>query len=259
MKSLEQSISESLDSNQLEIYPYLNYILQDLWEMGSDPDILIDIIKKYYHSDQKIKVLDLACGKGAVSIKIAQELAFHCTGIDGEASFIETAKSKAKQFHVEHLCHFIQADIRTTIHQMDQYDLIILGSIGPILGNYTESLDILSDHLHDHGLIIIDEGYLAHNNEPSSSPMITKNELILQVNESKMKLINEFIIPSDDSTEEDYDHELSSIIRRCEELKLQFPDKSNLFDQYICNQRSEYKNLMNNFVCSTMIFAKNQI
>jgi hypothetical protein len=36
MKSLEESVKAAMDVTDKELLPYLPYILQDFWEMGSD-------------------------------------------------------------------------------------------------------------------------------------------------------------------------------------------------------------------------------
>ncbi|MEW5920035.1 MAG: class I SAM-dependent methyltransferase [Bacillota bacterium] len=47
------------------------------------------------------KVLDLACGKGAVSVKLAQAFGCRVHGIDAVKAFIEEANRWAKKYNVE--------------------------------------------------------------------------------------------------------------------------------------------------------------
>ena len=47
MKSVEESAVAALDGTDIGIYPFLPYILQDLWEIGSDPLIIIQAIEKH--------------------------------------------------------------------------------------------------------------------------------------------------------------------------------------------------------------------
>ena len=72
MKTIEESVLTAMDCTDSEILPYLPYILQDFWEIGSDPDVIIDLLKKHLSNTNNFKVLDLGCGKGAVSIIIAK-------------------------------------------------------------------------------------------------------------------------------------------------------------------------------------------
>ena len=94
MKTLNESIVESLDGFQPELLPYLPYLLQDLWEIGADPSTMLSLIKQYMRQD-KLNILDLGCGKGAVSIKIAQEINCKILGIDAMNEFIKSAQDYA--------------------------------------------------------------------------------------------------------------------------------------------------------------------
>ena len=82
MKTIEESVVTAMDGSDKELFPYLPYILQDLWEIGADPTIIIKLIDKRFPNSDKLKVLDLGCGKGAVSIKVSQKFGYHCLGID---------------------------------------------------------------------------------------------------------------------------------------------------------------------------------
>ena len=52
------------------------------------------------------KVLDLACGKGAVSVRLAKELNIHFKGVDILPEFIDYAKCNAQEYGVSDLCEF---------------------------------------------------------------------------------------------------------------------------------------------------------
>ena len=71
MKTIEESVLASLDGSDKELFPYLTYILQDLWEIGANPAVIIKLIDNQFTIGNNLKVLDLGCGKGAVSIKVA--------------------------------------------------------------------------------------------------------------------------------------------------------------------------------------------
>jgi len=63
-------LARSLSAGTTELLPYLPYILQDYWELGSDPEVMVQLVKKYVNLSNNTRILDLACGKGAVSIKL---------------------------------------------------------------------------------------------------------------------------------------------------------------------------------------------
>src|SRR4030042_5201175 len=106
MKTIEESVVTAMDGSDKELFPYLPYILQDLWEIGADPDAIIELISKHFKHYTDLKVLDLGCGKGAVSVKVSKALGCNCYGIDAIPEFIVFAQQKALEFKVEHLCTF---------------------------------------------------------------------------------------------------------------------------------------------------------
>ena len=74
MKSIEESVVTAMDGSDKELFPYLPYILQDIWEIDTDPATVIDILKANFQDFADLKILDLGCGKGAVSVKVAAAL-----------------------------------------------------------------------------------------------------------------------------------------------------------------------------------------
>ena len=46
MDDLIKSALESLDGFDPEIYPFIPYLLQDVWEIGSSSQKIIDLIEK---------------------------------------------------------------------------------------------------------------------------------------------------------------------------------------------------------------------
>jgi|LSQX01.2.fsa_nt_gb hypothetical protein len=45
MKSVEENLITAMDGSDIEHSSYLHYILQDLWKMGTDPDIVMKLIE----------------------------------------------------------------------------------------------------------------------------------------------------------------------------------------------------------------------
>ena len=70
-KEIEEKLAVSLSAETTELLPFLPYLLQDFWELGSDPVVMSELISKYVNISEKTRILDLACGKGAVTVKVA--------------------------------------------------------------------------------------------------------------------------------------------------------------------------------------------
>jgi SAM-dependent methyltransferase len=256
MKSIEESIAASMDCTDLELLSYLPYILQDFWEIGASPKIIIDLVRKHMGNYSFLEILDLGCGKGAVSIKLALELKCHCLGIDAIKEFIDDGKRKAQENNVESLCTFENNDIRQRIATLKDFDVIVLGATGPVFGNYHKTFSKISNCLKREGIIIIDDGYIEDDKTLSHSFMEKKKDILCQADELQIQLIDEVIASNFEKVNEEYDIEYEFIVKRCTELIEKYPYNASLFESYKKKQNEEYDILKNKVICSTMVFRK---
>jgi ubiquinone/menaquinone biosynthesis C-methylase UbiE len=255
MKSMEESVVTAMDGADKELFPYLPYILNDLWEIGADPEIIISLIDRNFINYGRLKILDLGCGKGAVSIKAAKKFGCTCYGIDAIPEFISDAREKAIEYNVEHLCRFEVGDIRLKVKNLPSFDIIILGAIGPVFGNYYATLKTLSGCLNETGVFIIDDSYIG-NNSNYKHPVIQKQETIIkQIHSAGMQLVEEEIINQDEIKDSD-DYIFGCLKKRCFELIDKYPQKKNLFLSYIKKQEEENDVLENKVICSTMVIKR---
>lgn len=233
------------------IVSFLPYIFQDFWDLGTPSEIVLKLIQNRFKNYSNLHVLDLGCGKGAVSIKLAAALKCSCYGIDAIPEFIETSKKKAKEYGVNTLCKFEVGDIRVKIEELDKFEVIILGATGPIFDDYYLALKTLSKHLADVGIIIIGEAYIDDKTNFQHSPLLSRNELLKQFRQAKMELIDETLVKYSEIA--DTVKEMEKIVRRCNELKRKYPEKSIIFENYVQNQASEYDILENKVSGSLMV------
>lgn len=255
MKSLEESVTTAMDGSDVRIFPYLPYILQDLWELGTIPDTMIKLIKKHFTNYSNQKVLDLGCGKGAVSVKLSQQLKCSCYGIDAIEDFITFAQQKAKEYNVDQLCKFEVGDIREKVKDISGYDIIILGAIGPVFGDYYTTLNILSDCLNETGIILIDDGY-SEDHSKFVHPLIFRKSDITQQIEKAGMIIVEYDILNTDDIKKTNDYMYDKLKLRCNELIEKYPDKKNLFLDYIKKQKTENVVLESKITAVTLVIKK---
>jgi len=260
-KSLEDCIITVMELTDKSLVDYLPYIFQDHWELGTSSEEIIEIIKKYKENYSNLNVLDLGSGKGAISVKIASELGCKCLGIDGINNFVAFSNNKAIEYSVNNICTFETGDIRSKIKTLEKYDVILLMAIGPILGNYYETLTQLSSHLSNDGLIIIDDGYVESECKkiyPNKEyPNVLKeNEINDQVNKAGMKIIEKMTINEISGTEEKYGTDFNNIEKRCMELVEKYPENKELFLGYIKRQKREYEILNNEIVPAIFVIKK---
>jgi cyclopropane fatty-acyl-phospholipid synthase-like methyltransferase len=254
LESLQASVVMSMDGSDKELFPFIPYILQDLWEIGADTEVIIRLIKNHFTEFTCLKILDLGCGKGAVSVKIAKELGCFCHGIDAIPEFIEFARQKAIEFKADKLCLFENDDIREKVNDLRDYDIVILGAIGPVFGDYFTTLTTVKKCLSKKGVVIIDDGYIEDNSDFTHSSMLKKSVLLKQLEDAGMKIIATDILPGDSIKESD-DFIFENLKRRCIELMEQFPDKRHLFIDYIRKQEIENHVLENKVTTFTMVIS----
>ena len=223
-----------------ELIPFIPYLLQDLFELGSSPDIIINILSSL-HLGKKTKVLDLACGKGAVSIQIAQRLGFSCKGIDLFKPFIEIAKVKALEAAVQHLCKFEVNDINNVIFKEKNYDVLILAAAESLLGEVDEAIGKLRNCVVDGGIIIYDGAFLNQSSSldnPDYSVIKKYADTTKQLTSFGDEIIKEVIVTSEETMK--INNTYNDVIRmRANELALIHPDKKKLLFDYVKKQEDE--------------------
>ncbi len=250
--SLGTSIAGSLDGNK-DILPYLPELLQDLWSLGSPPERLLRILGPLNLPPGKTRVLDLGCGKGAVSVRLALDLGYQMVGIDGCPEFLGTARRKAAEFGVESSCKFLHADIRDFVKNARGFDVLILASVGSVLGGPRTTARCLGECVRPVGCFLVDDGYLRgrgsfrHDkpyDETLSGYLSYGDELVREVKNSgrEVRRINESY--------------LRDIRRRATGLIGRRPDLKALLEGYLRIQESECDRMNRNFQGATWLFRR---
>ena len=246
-KTLEESIIDAMEGTDKRLVKYLPYILQDVWEMGSSSEEIIDAIKKHKKDYSGLSVLDLGSGKGAVSVKIASELGCKCFGIDGIEEFVAFSGEKAKEYSVDNICAFEANDIRTRIKTLGKFDIIILGAIGPVLGDYFCTLSQLVHNLNNDGLILIADAYVEAGFQTDYPGVMQINDILDQISKAGMEIVEKITSGEnfERKVEYEYDNEFQNLEKRCLELVENYPEDKELFFDYIKVQKELYWKLSN--------------
>lgn len=255
MKTIEESVVGALDGQDTALYAYLPYILQDLWEFGTEPEAIIRLIAKHFRQTAGLRVLDPGCGKGAVSVQLAQQSGCICHGIDAVPGFIEAARQKAAEYGTGHLCTFEVGDIREIVPRMRGFDVVVLGAIGPVFGDYYATLTTLSGCIGENGLILIDDGYIPDDSDLSCPGILKKTDILQQIRQAGMELADEDIFGRDEIKNSD-DFIVGHLKKRCNELIERYPGKRELFLGYIKKQESENEILEHQITTSIMVIRK---
>lgn len=248
-RDTQEKVAKSLTAESVALLPYLPYLLQDLWELGSSPNGVVSAVK-----DRGIgegwRVLDLGCGKGAVSIRLAQEFGCTVKGIDLMDDFLEYARKKAVELGVGSLCFFESGDISSAVESEAGFDLAILGAVSGVLGAPAETLSKLKRTVRPGGYVIIDDGYLY---EGSKAPRLegdyyTRGEWLRAFKQAGMKLVSE--TSAGEEAQSVNEGNTAAIAARAEELSLVHPELKALFEDYVLAQQQECDDMLDRVVSS---------
>ena len=267
---LDESVARAMDCDDLALVPYLPYILQDFYELGSSARELARVVQAYVpgvatheasgttsspkSSKKAPRVLDLGCGKGAVSIHLSVQLGCSCLGIDAIPEFIAEARTRAAAQGVAALCEFEAADARLRVLEFRNFDCIILGSIGPVFGDYQQTLKTLKPCLTADGIILIVDGYLSEGSGYANPQIQSRHAIMRQITAAGLRLVAE--VPSSEDQSAEYDTQLSCIKARCEELAAMHPELGKLFADYTAKQAVEYQALEDELHCAVFVIAQ---
>jgi SAM-dependent methyltransferase len=254
MIELKKSIEESLDGKDSGIYPFLPCILQDLWEMGADPAVMLDLIRENIPR-QNLKILDLGCGKGAVSVHIARELDCEITAIDGVPEFIEEAQRYASQFGVKNKCRFEKGDIRLRISEFCDRDLVILGAIGPVFGTVYETLIQVEGCLTKGGYVLLDDGFIEDHLDVDYNRCPKRSEFYEQIHRAGFEIVREVWV-TEEKMNQSENLIMNCISQRIEELMEKHPVQKDILDNYRKNQEYESSMLQEVITCGTWLLKK---
>jgi len=259
-KETEEKLALSLSWESTDLLPFLPYLLQDFWELGSDPDVMAELIGRHVGISDKTRVLDLACGKGAVAVKVAQRLKVGVRGIDLTPEFIEFAERKAAEFEVDDLCEFLLDDINEALKTERGYDCVIFGAVGPgVLGGPAEMLSKLKATIKPGGLILIEEGYIPDDGKREDVRFNSDDYYPLQMWLDLFEQTGlELVETATGHSEGDLDSVtgMTSITTRANELIEKHPDKKALFEGYVRNQQNEYDDIDDSLACVTWALKK---
>lgn len=224
-----------------EIGPWLTELVEDMWALGSTPDAVVEILAPLDLPRGDTHALDLGCGKGAASVTLARELGFRATGVDLCEPFLEEAERKAAEYGVTGLCEFKHGDLKHFLGQAADYDIVILISLGAILGGFDESVGSMRKAVRSGGYIIIDDGYLnsATNLDRRHYRHYSPHEKTLELLTSHGDTIVTERIYSREETRAICDLYIASISRKAGEIIKENPGIAGPMERYIDSQKEE--------------------
>jgi SAM-dependent methyltransferase len=257
MNEMTDDFLDSLDLDDSAMIPFIPKILKNLWELGSMPDYVLELIEKNITSDKLKTVIDLGCGKGAVLIRLSEKIEFHGIGIDLMPEFIDEAKSYASQRNYSKNLKFETADIKKSVKKHNNFDLVIYGHDSDIYGNIIQSLIELEKYMSKQSWIIFEAIY-SINSENNPDDLPNEIEFVQQIRESEFKIVDQ-IIWDNKKLQDVNQSNTASIRKQIIELIESNPDKKQMFNTYLANQIEECYQLENDVQCLTLLLERKNI
>ena len=150
---------------------------------------------------------------------------------------------------MEDLCEFIVGDAKEAVEIEKNYDLVIFGAAGDILGTPEQTIHALKKTITPEGYIIIDDAY---GKEGTTSDYYTRAQWLEIFTKTGVTLLVEKRMDPE-AMEALNKEQQSHIVKRSEELKQQYPEKKHLFDGYVKSQQAECDELENDIDAVTML------
>ena len=234
MQSDMESVVESLTGTSIDIIPFLDYLLQDLWELGTDVHHVTAMFRTYLPLPYaKRSVLDLGCGKGAVSIFLANELGCKIDGFDVFPAFIDHCKNKCIEYSVVEQCSFAVQDIRQVLERNQRYDAVVYGGVGNLYGDIGTMLCKLKQAVVPSGLLYLDESY-----QDTGIDYLSYEAWLSEFQAHNLTVIETYE-PSLDEISTINRENQRKIEERGAQLIDRNPDIASLIEEYIESQRQE--------------------
>jgi cyclopropane fatty-acyl-phospholipid synthase-like methyltransferase len=229
-------IAAAMDATP-ELVPYLPDLLADLWDLGSSPPLVSEWLNELGLPADSTRVLDLGCGKGAVSLTLARDLGFHVHGVDLMEPFVQDARDRAEEWGIVDRCRFERGNIHDTVRSARGYDVVVYASVGA-LGPLDAAVSALRGCVRAGGYMVVDEGFRAPGAETAAG-----FENLVGYEESRRRLVahgdailHERLLSPEEMRAVDRRY-IESIAARAEALAAQHPEDADLVRSYVVRQK----------------------
>ena len=240
-----------------EILRFVPELLQDLDALGSDPALVAEWLGEAGLRGPEHRVLDLGCGKGAVSVAVAEGLGCRVHGVEAFPPFVEDARRRAAAGGLGGLCSFEVGDLRDTVAAGGDYDAVLLVSVG-VLGSPGAMVRGCRACTRPGGLMILEEGYLLEPGRLDFSgygDLVTRAETLRQLVSHGDELIRERRTTLAEMQAQNRRF-TAWIEARAAELADRHPEHAPALRAYVEKERRECELLETSLECATWMLRR---
>lgn len=250
--SKKEAFQSSLDLTSDELEGYIPELLQGLWELGSMPEYIIELIDRNGLGENK-HIIDLGCGKGAVLVKLAKQFDISAVGVDLVPEFIEEANRYAEAGGVADKVTFKTEDIQDTLKACAKQDILIYGYDSEVLGDLTDTLKELTKCIKADGYIMLEFMFAAQVAEG----LVDEDGMKNSIEQSGLRILDR-IDWDKDALKQSNVRNTEIITANVERLIFQNPDKEAIFREYLENQIDECEEMEKDYICTTLLLSQLQ-
>lgn len=234
--------------------PFAAELLQDLDELGSDSDQIVETLSSLSIGAEH-SVLDLGCGKGAVSLEVASALGCAVVGVDGHEDFIVQARQAAVKEGLAGRATFHVADARGF---SGSFDAVLALALGDVLGSPTQTMAKLRELTPSGGIIVVSDGYLSKPGDTRPTGFEDYRDrkgMLAGYMAHGDALVGEWLFEEepDGPSEED---ETALIACRAKDLARAHPQLKPYLEEYVQGQQDIVAWMDQHFVDATWVFRR---
>jgi len=255
MRSEDEMVAYALEAHTA-LLPYLPELLADLEELGSDAEAITSVLDDL-NLTKANTVVDLGCGKGAVAVKVAEDLNLRVFGIDLFKPFIESCKELAESRGVSKLCHFIHGDILKLAGKIELCDVAIFAALGDVLGPLDQTVSVIRQYAKPGGYMVISDGFIKDGGSsdfPGFEQYAEHADMIARLTACGDTLVSEIIEAADcDRGEHDED---KLIAARAKAIAARRPEIAAEVLNFAETQAAEYDFIDENFTGAIWVLRR---
>lgn len=180
MSGLERKIAASLDL-PAALAPHAARLLEGVDALGSQPLRTAKLLQGC-GVDSSFHLLDLACGKGAVSVATAARTGCRVTGVDASGAFLERARELAANAGVA--ARWVEHDVGT-VRTRQKFDCVIMLNLFPA----ARAVAACRPFVRRGGLILVDDVALVRRGRARSRVWPSADELAGQLATTGLELV----------------------------------------------------------------------
>lgn len=231
---LRKLVAQSLDAPP-ELLPWIPQLLEDFSDLAGPAEDLLELMRGLSISAES-RVLDLGCGKGSISMKVADAYQCRVFGVDAMPEFVRSAAQEARRRGLDRFCRFVCADVREFWQEHRSFDFVIYWGVGQYLGSPAEYMSYLRKQLRPGGHVFLDDDFVDDDVSSSAADIPTRTQMRAALQSHGDLIVREQVSDSVDSiaTEQRY---YRCIEQRAQHLATTRPELSPLLDKFLENQR----------------------